>query len=451
MIIEALSKKQKQILTFGFAQKSRGLYDNIICDGAVRSGKTLPMSIGFILWAMRYFNGCNFAICSKTVGAAERNVILPLTECESVSEIFKIDYRRSTCSVTVSGGGVSNRFYIFGGTDERSYTKVQGVTLCGVLFDEVALMPRSFVEQAMARTASVSGAKLWFNCNPESSEHWFYKEWILDADGKNKKRSLHLHFLMDDNPIMTEEKIKRTENQYDGVFYERYILGKWVLAEGVIYPMFGDNCKVNAYDITTYYDADYKKRLKTSGRRYISIDYGTKNPCSMGVWFVPDNTDLPVVREREYYYDSQSEKRQLTDDEYYAALERLAGEDDIECIVIDPSAASFIALINKKGRFAVRKADNDVLSGIRFTGSALKNGVIKIDFGCKDIIREFSAYVWDDKADEDRPVKQNDHAMDDMRYFCYTVLRYDKRYVKQYEHCENYVSGVFSDYGEEDF
>lgn len=448
MVIDKLSAKQKQILLFGFNKKMREQYDNIICDGAVRSGKTMPMTIGFIFWAMRWFNGVNFAICSKTVGAAERNVIMPLMENDTVRQLYEIDYTRSTCSMTVSDGGVQNRFYIFGGTDERSYTKIQGVTLCGVLFDEVALMPRSFVEQAIARTASVEGAKLWFNCNPESPEHWFYKEWILDADGENKKRSLHMHFLMQDNPIMTHDKIKRAENQYDGVFYLRYILGLWVLAEGVIYPMFNDGCKIDSKEITTFYDNDYKKRLPTSGKRYISIDYGTKNPCSMGVWFVPDDISLPVVREREYYYDSKRHKVQLTDEEYYSALVELAGDDDIEQIIIDPSAASFIATIRKKGKFNVRKADNDVISGIRFTATAIKNGIIKIDKSCEDIIREFSAYVWDDKAAEDKPVKENDHAMDDMRYFCYTVLRFDRRFVKKLNAPSNYVGGIFEETGE---
>ena len=246
IIIKKLSSKQKTLLKW--CHKQNG-FDNIICDGAVRSGKTAVMSISFIHWAMRYFNGKSFALISKTHRQAERNIVLPLLSCPDVTDYFKFEYQRSNGLLKVSSNKTTNNFYLFGGKDEGSYSLIQGTTLTGVLFDEVALMPKSFVEQAIARTLSEKGAKLWFNCNPENPNHWFYKEWILDAQNENKKNSLYLHFLMDDNPIVTTEQKQKAKSLYSGVFYDRYILGKWVRAEGRIYdditPLIVDKFKAN--------------------------------------------------------------------------------------------------------------------------------------------------------------------------------------------------------------
>ena len=206
--------------------------------------------------------------------------------------------------------------------DESSAALIQGRTLAGVLLDEVALMPESFVNQALAR-CSVAGARLWFSCNPDNPNHWFYKEWIQRREAHN---ALYLHFSMDDNPSLPEETKARYHSMYSGVFYERYVLGQWVLAEGLIYPMFGPNC------IT--------EETPESGVYYISIDYGTLNPFSAGLWCV---TDKEAVRIREYYYSGRDTQQSKTDEEYYMDLERLAGELPIETVVIDPSAASFIA------------------------------------------------------------------------------------------------------------
>ena len=225
----SFSEKQKKILKFPYSN-----YDALICDGAVRSGKTSIMSLSFFLWAMGNFNQCAFAFCGKSVGAVERNIITPLLGIKYLKDNFDIRYNRSEHTIISKRGNKENRFYCFGGKDESSYTLIQGVTLAGVMLDEVALMPRSFVEQALAR-CSVPGAKLWFNCNPENPRHWFRQEWILQAD---KKNAVHLHFLMDDNPALDDKTRQRYKNMYTGVFYQRYILGQWVMSEGLIYDMF---------------------------------------------------------------------------------------------------------------------------------------------------------------------------------------------------------------------
>jgi len=157
------------------------------------------MSIGFVAWAMSSFRGHNFAFCEKTITSLKRNVMMPLLD--SLGSLgFTYLERVSKNYVNITLANVTNRFYIFGGKDESSAALIQGMTLTGVLLDEVALMPRSFVEQALAR-CSVSGSRLWFNCNPDHPAHWFYREWIQKADEKN---ALYLHFTMRDNPSLSD-------------------------------------------------------------------------------------------------------------------------------------------------------------------------------------------------------------------------------------------------------
>ena len=228
----AISDKQKKILAFPFTS-----FDALICDGAVRSGKTAFMTLGFIEDGMRRFNGQRFGICGKTVDSTIKNIIVPFLSITLMQERYKLAWHRSDKILEVSRGTVTNLFEVFGGRDESSFMLIQGRTLAGVLLDEVALQPRSFVEQALAR-CSVDGSKLWFNCNPEAPTHWFYKEWVLKAEAKN---ALHLHFLLRDNPSLSDAIIRRYESMYTGVFYDRYILGRWVAAEGAIYRQFCDN------------------------------------------------------------------------------------------------------------------------------------------------------------------------------------------------------------------
>lgn len=358
---------------------------------------------GFFLWAMANFDGQSFGICGKTVASLRRNVILNLQSW--LGGILEVTEKRSDSKLIVSDGNHTNSFFLFGGKDESSYMLIQGITLAGVLMDEVALMPRSFVEQACAR-CSVPGSKLWFNCNPAGPEHWFYKEWILKQKEKN---AIRLHFTMDDNYALDSAIRARYERTYTGVFYDRYIKGEWVVAEGLIYPFNQEKHTV----------AELPKDMSTQGIWYISVDYGTLNPFSAGLWWVYDNR---AIRVAEYYYSGREKSATLTDEEYYAELNKLAGDRDIQHVIVDPSAASFIATIRRHGRFSVRKAKNDVLFGIRLTATMLKVGVIRIGTECKDAIREFGLYRWDDKGEVDKPIKENDHAMDDIRYFCATVM-----------------------------
>lgn len=395
------SKKQLRALTWWMPPGGDCARDAVICDGAVRSGKTLCMSLSFVSWSFWRHRGQSFAICGKTVTSLRRNVIRPLTE--QLSPLgFKIREMISKNYMDISFHGVTNRFYLFGGKDESSAALIQGITLAGVMFDEVALMPRSFVEQAIAR-CSVEGSTFWFNCNPAHPAHWFYTEWIQKAPEKN---ALYLHFRMEDNPSLSKAMLSRYRRMYSGVFYERFVLGKWVQAQGLVYPMFSADAHV----------VDF---VPECGRFYISCDYGTVNPSSFGLWGEHQGR---WYRLREYYHCSRTTGVIKTDQEHYDALEELAGDKRIEAVIVDPSAASFIELIRRRGRFSVIPAKNNVLDGIRRVADALRSGEILLHRSCADSIREFSLYVWEPSSIRDAPLKQNDHAMDDIRYFAATAL-----------------------------
>lgn len=394
-MIRKLSPKQKLAMNW-WCREPTSRCDAVICDGAVRSGKTLSLSMGFVIWASTCFTDSAFALCGKTVTSLRRNVVAPLLPI--LRELgFQCQEKVSRSCVDISFSGRSNRFYLFGGRDEGSAALIQGMTLTGVFLDEVALMPRSFVEQALAR-CSVSGSRMWFSCNPDNPAHWFYREWIKKAGEKN---ALYIHFTMEDNPSLSGRVKERYKRLYSGAFYDRFVLGKWTASEGVVYPMFDREKMVFSGEI----DCE---------RFVISCDYGTVNPSSFGLWGLSSGV---WYRLSEYYYSSKREGVPRTDEEHYAALEELVGTRKISKVIVDPSAASFIECIRRHGRFRVVKADNDVVTGIRRVSSALKEGRLMFHQSCSDILREFTLYRWNEKSGADVPVKENDHAMDDLRYF----------------------------------
>ena len=401
MKIERISKKQACVFSWWYESGPYNEHTAIICDGAVRSGKTICMALSFLIWAHCRFSGGDFGLCGKTIISLRRNLVTPLIEAAGPFGFsFALKLSRNILETAYGGGRL--RFHLFGGKDEGSAALIQGITLSGILFDEVALMPRSFVEQALAR-CSVEGSRFWFNCNPEHPAHWFYNEWIKNPHSKN---ALYIHFKMSDNPSLSPAMLKRYQSLYTGVFYERYVLGKWVAAHGAVYPMF---CE----------DVHVVRDIPPCVRHFISCDYGTVNPASFGLWGLCGDT---WYRLREYYHDSRSAGVQKTDEEYVAAIEALADGLEIEAVIVDPSAASFIECLRRSGKYSVLPAKNDVAGGIRLVGSALAGGKLKIHASCRDAIREFSLYRWNLEAKNDTPIKENDHAMDDIRYFAAHVF-----------------------------
>ena len=394
------SEKQRRVLTWWRPDSPDRDRQAIICDGAVRSGKTLCTGLSFFCWAMSSFQNRSFALCGRTIQSVRRNLLsdlLPVLEKMG----FRCAEKRSRNMIQVRLGGRRNTFYLFGGKDESSAALIQGITLAGCLLDEAVLMPRSFVEQTVAR-CSVAESRLWFSCNPESPENWFYQEWIQKAEEKN---ALRLRFTMEDNPGLSEEVRERYASTFQGTFYRRFVLGEWVAAEGRVYDFFDESLVREAPE------GPFEEW-------FVSVDYGTSNPTSMGLWGRKSGVWFRV---KEYYYDARAARRQKTDEEYAYDLAALVGDRPLRAVVVDPSAASFCETLRRRG-WRVKKADNQVLSGIRLTARLLKSGKIVICKGCGDAIREFSLYRWDDRGQgQDQVRKENDHAMDEIRYFAATV------------------------------
>lgn len=429
------SKRQRMVMNWWMSTSPVNDYDGIIADGAIRSGKTVSMSLSFVFWAMENYNGQNFIMAGKTISSFQRNVLSNLKtmlNSRGYHWIYHISGETPNM-LEVSRGKHTNYFYVFGGKDEGSQDIVQGITAAGAFFDEVALMPESFVNQATGR-CSVDGSKYWFNCNPDGPYHWFKVNWIdkaigylgkakakqlkKEADQKGEKldlkKLLYVHFTMDDNLSLSEEIKARYRSMYSGVFFKRYIKGLWAMAEGIIYDMF---------DI----DRHVQKISKFAGKlidggRYVSIDYGTQNATVFLLW--NKGIDGKWYCIREYYYSGRDKGTQKTDSEYADDLIGWLEDTPIKAVIVDPSAASFITELRKRG-FNVIQADNDVEDGIRFVAALLNKGKIIFSSSCENTIKEFASYIWDPKAadrGEDKPIKQHDHAMDAVRYFCYTIL-----------------------------
>lgn len=410
------SRRQRQVMNWWMEDSPVKDCNGIIADGAIRSGKTVAMSLGFVFWAMDSFDEQNFIMAGKTIGSFRRNVLTNLKLMLS-SRGYRWKHHLAENMLEISRNGRTNYFYMFGGKDESSQDLIQGITAAGAFFDEVALMPESFVNQATGR-CSVEGRKFWFNCNPAGPMHWFRTGWI---ENRNKKKLVYLHFTMDDNLSLSEAVKKDYRSMYAGVFFRRYIKGHWAVAEGLIYTM----CTEQNY----YTDEERPIALKSIAQKYIAVDYGTTNPCVfLELW--DDGQTIWV--DREYRWDSRSEEArrsqhpQKTDAQYADDMAEFMGTapEDQCTIIVDPSAASFITELRNRG-FYVKTGDNEVLDGIRVVATLLAQRNIRINKSCKGLRSEMQSYVWDEKAaerGEEKPVKQLDHGCDSLRYFCYTIL-----------------------------
>ena len=401
------SHKQKVVLEWWMPGSPYADKDGVICDGSIRSGKTTVMSLSFIMWAMETFDGLNFAVCGKTIQSLRRNVIGQL-KMMLLSRGYRVEEHRSENYMVIRMGAKENTFYLFGGKDEGSQDLIQGITLAGVFFDEVALMPESFVNQATGR-CSVDGSKYWFNCNPESPSHYIKTEWI---DKITEKNMIRVHFTMRDNPSLSQKVIERYERMYKGVFYDRFIRGLWVIAEGLVYGMFDKEKNIFHGEYTYSPQSSY----------YLSIDYGTMNPFAVGLMELQNSGRVRMLREGHY---SGREKGVTIDNEaYYKMIQEVAGDFPITSIVIDPSAAAMKATIRKYGEYTCTDGNNDVLNGIQEVTKYLNLGMLQIHESSTETQKECGAYAWDEKAvGEDRVIKEFDHHMDLIRYFIYTVAR----------------------------
>lgn len=403
-----ISPKQLKIMAFPY---SRHKY--LICDGSIRSGKTSIEFVTFIDDAMRRYNLRDFIVLGNSIGAVKRNVINPYMSLHYANKRYALDWNGGASCLTVKVGDKVNHFYVFGANNERSYEPIQGMTAAGLFVDEVALCNRRAVYIALGRL-SVEGAKGFFNCNPSYPLHWFMQEWILKADERN---ALYLKFTMDDNPSLGEETKRDLAAPYTGVYYDRYILGEWVVAEGLVYQFEREQYVISQEDVDAILDPESETHKK--GRWYISIDYGITNPFAALLWYVT-NEDAYLVE--EYYFDSKKEGRRRTDGEHLDAVEKLAGDRPIQEVIIDPSATSFKEEMYRRGRFYYQNANNDVKAGIQFVTQIIADGHLKICETCTNTITEMGMYRWDENKVGDVVIKEFDHCEDSLRYFAYTVL-----------------------------
>lgn len=383
-----------------------------LLEGSVRSGKTWISLVAWALFVASMPKDCEFLMVGKTLTTLRRNCLGLLAEMEPA-----FSFSTSAKKAFLYG----HTIWLEGADNEKAENKIRGMTLAGVYFDEMTLIPSGFYYMALSRL-SVHGAKLIATTNPDSPANYVYTDIV--ANPKIDKNIVK--FKIEDNPFLDPEYVQNLKTEYTGVFYRRYFLGEWVVAEGLVYPMFNEQDNV----------------VKTVERNYVeycvSMDYGIQNPTAMLLWGRAADGWYLVD---EYYHSGRTTNDQRTDEQYYAELQRLAAGRRLSCVIIDPSASSFIALVYQKGQISVRKADNAVLEGIQHVASALTRKDILINDCCKNTIREFGLYSWDNKtlSGHDTVVKENDHTMDAVRYFVQTkrLYRDTSGYVSPFERTKN--------------
>ena len=382
------SRKQRKVLNWWCRSSPVRDYNGIIADGAIRSGKSVAMSLGFVIWAMSEFEACNFAVCGKTIGSFRRNVLFWL-KLMLRSRGYSVTEQRTENLVIVRRGSVENYFYVFGGKDERSQDLIQGITLAGVFFDEVALMPESFVNQATGR-CSVDGSKFWFNCNPGSPAHWFKTGWI---DKRADKRLLYLHFTMDDNLSLSEAVKERYRSTYTGVFFKRYILGEWKSADGVIYRQFADDPERFILD-----EVPADIIIGTMG-----LDFGGNGSAHAGCLVGITRGYRSIVILDEYYRKEVIDPGTLTDD-VCGFVQRAQAQVRATSIWCDSAETTLIKGIRTEV-FArhipveVRNArKGEIIDRIRLCDMLMSQGRFFIMRRCRHTIAALSEAVWDSKS-----------------------------------------------------
>ncbi len=382
------SRKQRKVLNWWCRSSPVRDYNGIIADGAIRSGKSVAMSLSFVVWAMSEFEACNFAMCGKTIGSFRRNVLFWL-KLMLRSRGYSVSEQRTENLVIVRRGSVENYFYVFGGKDERSQDLIQGITLAGVFFDEVALMPESFVNQATGR-CSVDGSKFWFNCNPGSPAHWFKTGWI---DKRADKRLLYLHFTMDDNLSLSEAVKERYRGMYTGVFFKRYILGEWKSADGVIYRQFADDPERFILD-----EVPADIIIGTMG-----LDFGGNGSAHAGCLVGITRGYRSIVILDEYYRKEVIDPGTLTDD-VCGFVQRSQAQVRAASIWCDSAETTLIkgirtAVYSRRIPVEVRNArKGEIIDRIRLCDMLMSQGRFFILRRCKRTIAALSEAVWDSKS-----------------------------------------------------
>lgn len=398
------SLKQKKLLTWWHPASPYSDYDMVIADGSIRSGKTVAMIISFITWSLNTFSNENFILAGKSMGALKRNVLEPMFKILNAKGLEYKYIRSENPHISIG----SNNYYLFGASNESAQDTLQGLTAAGAYADEAALMPESFINQMVGR-CSVEGSKVWLNCNPEGPYHYIKMEFI---DRAEEKRILHLHFTLSDNMSLSEAVKERYHRMFKGVFFQRYILGLWVMAEGVIYDSF---------DHTTMTVTE----LPPMRKYWVGVDYGTSNATTFILAGMGEDDRFYIID--EYYHSGAQSGQQKSPAQYskdfQAWMDSKVSSRGIpikpEYIFIDPSAEGFIITLWQDGVRGITQAENDVKTGIELLSSIISADRFRVHRRCQNVLKEISSYVWDPKAQqrgEDKPIKANDHTLDPIRY-----------------------------------
>lgn len=405
---QPFSKKQRMVLNWWCDCSPVKEKNGIVADGSIRSGKTLSMSLSYVLWAMQNFDSHNFGMAGKTIGSFRRNVLFTLKLMLKSRGFSVKEYRADNyILVTNRKTKIYNYFYIFGGKDERSQDLIQGITLAGMFFDEVALMPESFVNQAVGR-CSITGSKFWFNCNPDNPHHWFKTNWIDKACEKN---ILYLHFTMDDNLSLAKDIKIRYSNMFSGVFFRRYILGLWVAAEGIIYKLFVDDPKKYQISIDKTLNENYQAIN-------IGIDFGGNKS---GHTFVATGilSDFKGI-------DALASERHLDKDIDYNKLESLFIEfvikiltryGNISCIYCDSAEQTLIRGLKKaleKNNLNIKLRDAlkcEINERIRATNRLITQNRFRYTDDCESLELALSSALWNPK-EKTKDVRLDDGTTD---------------------------------------
>jgi PBSX family phage terminase large subunit len=415
---QPFSTKQKKLLTWWTPKSPYADYDMIVCDGSIRSGKTVAMITSFIQWSTFSFSNCDFILAGKSMGALKRNVLKPMFQILNALNI-SYHYNRSENYIEIG----SNTYYCFGASTEASQDVLQGLTAAGAYADEAALMPESFITQMIGR-CSVDDSKVWMNCNPAGPYHFLKVDYI---DKSEEKKILRLHFTIDDNNSLSKKVKERYKRMFSGVFFKRYILGLWVMAEGIIYDAFSDEMVVDV--------------LPRMTRTWVGVDYGTSNATTFILIGLGSDERMYVIK--EYYHSGRESGKQKSPSDYSRDFrrwwdERLFAADmsryKPEYIYIDPSAQAFIVQLWQDDRtLPIAAANNDVKDGIELVSSIMSSDKFRVHRSCKNVLRELSSYSWDEKASqrgEDKPIKAHDHTLDPIRYVANGTIRIWQRLIK---------------------
>jgi len=435
VILDELPVSRKQAVSIVQAITAPQL---ALWTGAVAAGKTVASLIAFLIAVDLAPVSGLIVICGWTLQSIERNVLDPLQDERIFGDFAAQVHHTPGSSTAVIFGRV---VHLIGASDSRAEARIRGSTIVLAYLDEVTIMPESFWIMMLSRLRT-AGSRLLATTNPANPRHWL-KEKFIDRAAEVGMRTWH--FTLDDNPYLSPEFVARLKRQYTGLWYKRYILGLWIAADGVVYDMFDPERHV--VDVLPVV-----KRWIGTG-----VDVGTVNPFAAEVLGLGIDRRLYIVA--EWYWDSAKRMRQLTDVQYSAKLReffasvRHPGSQlygiSPERLVVDPSAASFIRQVHNDrhlfdGGVNVMGADNAVLDGIRLVSSLLSTDRLRVHSSCTNLIDQKQSYSWDPAAaqrGEDKPKKENDHAVDAERYVTATTRSVWRNLIVPAEVPRNYEEG----------